>query len=113
MRPDGTTRVRQPRPYYPDTAFLETFSAPALPPMVNIFADTTLHMQPETYDHVVAGANGPAQFLTSDQCVGCHAAGATGEERPNVQLIAPRGTTTHENRIYQATSLVRGLIRQS
>jgi hypothetical protein len=78
MRPDGITRVRQPRPYYPDTACLETFSAPVLPPMVNIFADTSLHMPPETYGHVVAGANGPAQFLTSDQCVGCHAAGATG-----------------------------------
>jgi hypothetical protein len=46
--------------------------------MRNIFADTALHMPPEPYDHVVAGANGAAQFLTSDQCVGCHAAGATG-----------------------------------
>ncbi|HEX8904145.1 MAG TPA: hypothetical protein VF771_04845, partial [Longimicrobiaceae bacterium] len=28
----------------------------------------------ETYDHVVAGPNGPEQFLTSDQCTGCHSA---------------------------------------
>jgi hypothetical protein len=28
----------------------------------------------ETYDHVVAGPGGPEQFLTSDQCTGCHSA---------------------------------------
>lgn len=28
----------------------------------------------ETYDHVHSGAGGPEQFLTSDQCIGCHGA---------------------------------------
>jgi hypothetical protein len=28
----------------------------------------------ETFDHVVSGPNGPEQFLTSDQCTGCHSA---------------------------------------
>jgi len=28
----------------------------------------------ETYDHVVSGPKGPEQFLTSDQCTGCHSA---------------------------------------
>jgi len=27
----------------------------------------------ETYDHVVPGQKGPEQFITSDQCMGCHA----------------------------------------
>ncbi len=26
----------------------------------------------ETYDHIVSAGGGPAQFLTSDQCTGCH-----------------------------------------
>jgi hypothetical protein len=42
--------------------------------------DFTL-MPPETYDHVWSpqGAPTPAsQFLTSDQCMGCHSAGGTG-----------------------------------
>jgi mono/diheme cytochrome c family protein len=31
-------------------------------------------LPPETYDHVVAEARGPQQFLTSDSCMGCHSA---------------------------------------
>ncbi len=27
---------------------------------------------PVTYDHVIAGPDGPGQFLTSDQCLSCH-----------------------------------------
>jgi hypothetical protein len=41
-----------------------------------------LYMPPEPYDHRPAppapAAGGPPLFLTSDQCLGCHAAGATG-----------------------------------
>ena len=29
-------------------------------------------LPPVTHDHVYAGANGPRQFLTSDQCMSCH-----------------------------------------
>ncbi len=41
----------------------------------------TIVMPPETYDNVWAKAGGPtaaSQFLTSDQCIGCHSAGGTG-----------------------------------
>lgn len=39
---------------------------------------TDLFMPPEVFDHVFPGADKPRLFLTSDQCVGCHAAGSTG-----------------------------------
>jgi hypothetical protein len=57
--------------------FLKTFGAPGVtqPDSKEI---TRLFMPPEIYDHVFSGANGPPLFLTSDQCVGCHAAGSTG-----------------------------------
>ncbi len=29
-------------------------------------------LPPVTHDHVFAGANGPSQFITSDQCMSCH-----------------------------------------
>ena len=34
--------------------------------------DTVESIPPVTYDHVIAGPAGPEQFLTSDQCLGCH-----------------------------------------
>lgn len=44
--------------------------------------DKTVSKLPsETYDHTVVSAGGPTahdQFLTSDQCLGCHDAGSTG-----------------------------------
>ncbi|MFL5381863.1 MAG: hypothetical protein ACJ8GN_05055 [Longimicrobiaceae bacterium] len=54
----------------PDPAFLATyhisreFAAPT--------SKTALPV--ETYDHVVSGPKGPEQFITSDQCTGCHSA---------------------------------------
>lgn len=41
----------------------------------------------ENYDHVVSGQKGPPQFVTSDQCIGCHTASdvnmsATFTEQP-------------------------------
>src|SRR4029077_21135518 len=44
----------------------------------NVKDITRLYMPPEVYDHVISGPGGPPLFLTSDQCVGCHAAGSTG-----------------------------------
>lgn len=44
-------------------------------------ANNVAAMPAQTYDHVWAPAGGPtsaSQFLTSDQCVGCHDAGSTG-----------------------------------
>jgi hypothetical protein len=57
--------------------FLKTYGAPIIVPptprqIVNLF------MAPEVYDNVYSGSGKPPLFLTSDQCVGCHAAGSTG-----------------------------------
>jgi len=71
-------RVSQPLTAY-SPQFLKTFGAHIiLPPGPREITD--LYMPPEIYDHAVSGAgpNGPPLFLTSDQCVGCHAAGSTG-----------------------------------
>jgi hypothetical protein len=43
----------------------------------------------ETYDHVVSGPKGPEQFLTSDQCTGCHSASTF-----NMALITASGRDT-------------------
>jgi hypothetical protein len=38
----------------------------------------------ETYDHLLATAKGPAQFLTSDQCIGCHDSTFSNASTPNM-----------------------------
>ncbi|MBV1859842.1 MAG: hypothetical protein KUG77_15630 [Nannocystaceae bacterium] len=48
----------------------------------------TRRLPAETYDHVPSGPEGPSQFLTSDQCVGCHDATASNASTPNMQLAA-------------------------
>ncbi len=69
-------RVSQPGTDY-SAAFLQTFQAKRIvPPDSKTITD--LYMPPEVYDHRLAGPEGPPPFLTSDQCVGCHAAGSTG-----------------------------------
>jgi hypothetical protein len=40
----------------------------------------------ETYDHLVSAGGGPAQFLTSDQCTGCHDATYANATLPNMIL---------------------------
>jgi len=57
--------------------FLKTFGAKVIvkPGPADV---GRLFMPPEPYDHLPSGPDGPSLFLTSDQCVGCHAAGATG-----------------------------------
>ena len=69
-------RVSQPFSGY-SPAFLTTFGAKVVvqPGPREI---TDLYMPPEVYDHLFSGPDGPPLFLTSDQCVGCHAAGSTG-----------------------------------
>ncbi len=70
------SRVSQPLTDY-SPAFLKTFGAHIiLPPGPREI--TGLYMPPEIYDHALSPPNGPPLFLTSDQCVGCHAAGSTG-----------------------------------
>ena len=44
-----------------------------------------LRLPAETYDHVVSSAEeGPDQFLTSDQCIGCHDATYSNASLPNM-----------------------------
>ncbi len=40
--------------------------------VVPTLADSIQHIPPLTYDHVIVGAEGPQQFVTSDQCLSCH-----------------------------------------
>lgn len=75
--PSGVSRVSQPLSTY-SKAFLATFGTRKVAKPTWKEAEAKLAMPPEPYDHAVAGADGPPLFVTSDQCVGCHAAGATG-----------------------------------
>lgn len=69
-------RLSQPQTSY-SAQFLKTFNTPRLTPP-DARGITKLFMPPEIYDHVGSGPDGPPLFVTSDQCVGCHAAGSTG-----------------------------------
>jgi hypothetical protein len=72
----AVNRVSQPLTGY-SPEFLKTYGARIIvPPGPREI--TGLYMPPEVYDHAFSGADGPPLFLTSDQCVGCHAAGSTG-----------------------------------
>jgi hypothetical protein len=87
-------------------AFIDTFQVFDARPARTRTADTETTswlMQPETYDNVWARHGDPTfrdQFLTSDQCLGCHSAGGTGlqydmtQPGPGGKLIniSPYGT---------------------
>lgn len=47
-----------------------------------------LRFPAETYDHVPSGADGPGEFVTSDQCAGCHDATAANATTPNMAITA-------------------------
>jgi mono/diheme cytochrome c family protein len=53
----------------------------------------------ETYDHAVASADGPAKFITSDQCAPCHDATVSNAATPNMvfEHVEPDGSTTNVN----------------
>ena len=60
-----------------DPNFLKIFWSLGGPPL----REQVIPMPPETYDNVWAASGDPtaaSQFLTSDQCLGCHSAGGTG-----------------------------------
>lgn len=69
----------------PDPAFLRLFGLTPADAAPN--GRTALPV--ETYDHVVSGPDGPEQFLTSDQCLGCHSASST-----NMAWISPSRADT-------------------
>lgn len=50
-----------------------------------------LRLPAETYDHHLSAPEGPGQFLTSDQCIGCHDATVSNAAVPNM-LITDRQT---------------------
>jgi hypothetical protein len=77
--PAQVSRVSEPLSTYTKD-FLATFGAGRVTKPTWKEASAKLSMPPEPYDHVVSGAggDGPPLYLTSDQCVGCHAAGSTG-----------------------------------
>lgn len=39
--------------------------------------DSVVNIPPKPYDHVVSTPNGPMQFATSDNCLGCHSASSS------------------------------------
>ncbi|MEX0916017.1 MAG: hypothetical protein WDZ60_08990, partial [Wenzhouxiangellaceae bacterium] len=45
-----------------------------------------LRLPAETFDHRFSGPDGPAQFVTSDQCVGCHDGTYSNSATPNMVI---------------------------
>ncbi|HEX5724983.1 MAG TPA: hypothetical protein VFX98_05930 [Longimicrobiaceae bacterium] len=72
----AVNRVSEPLSNY-SIEFLYIYEAPSMD-APNWSTIGPLMMPPEPYDHLGSGPDGPPLFLTSDQCVSCHAAGATG-----------------------------------
>jgi hypothetical protein len=69
---EGATKTRDL-----DAAFARTFAVPGGAPK----RSAIVSLPSETYDNVWVGAGPPShasQYVTSDQCLGCHSAGGTG-----------------------------------
>jgi len=66
----------------PDPGFLGLF-----PGQPSLLASQVVGIPNHNFDHAFSGPKGPRQFLTSDQCVGCHNA----YDLPNMQLTDRRG----------------------
>ncbi len=52
-----------------------------------------LRLPAETFDHVMSAHDGPPQFVTSDQCIGCHDATQSNASNPNMQFTDPQTST--------------------
>jgi len=61
--------LRRPEATVPDPDFLRIFNS--IPGVPRASVQT---LPSETYDHIVAPASGPGQFISSSQCMSCHAA---------------------------------------
>ena len=75
----------------PDPEFLEFYDqlgAVTFPEMWD------LRLPAETYDHIVSAAGGPDDFITSDQCSGCHDGTISNSSLPNMifEEESPDGT---------------------
>jgi hypothetical protein len=91
--------VRLERPYRPE--FTELYQ-----PLGGVLPFSVGFLPSETYDHVWAPGGEPSptsQFVTSDQCIGCHGAGGTGLQFQMTEAgagatfvnISPHGTWRH------------------
>lgn len=79
-----------------DTEFVNPFTSPLIAPMpeflafydqlgaVNFTQAWELRLPAQTYDHIVSGPDGPEEFITSDQCAGCHDATFLNASTPNM-----------------------------
>jgi cytochrome c553 len=67
----------------PSPAFLNFYKM--LPPL-DFTTALQLRMPAETYDHQMSGPQGPGQFVTSDQCIGCHDATQNNSATPNMLI---------------------------
>lgn len=75
----------QPLPA-PATGFADFFGS--LGP--DSFADAFAYRLPaETFDHQLSHPHGPGQFVTSDQCIGCHDATVSNSSRPKMLIDDP------------------------
>jgi hypothetical protein len=84
------TLLAPPPAVGPAAAWLETFGLRAVPRV-----DHVKPLPGEALDHVVSNPGGPPQFLTSDQCVGCHDATESAPDRVPAMLYPPDGQTDH------------------
>jgi hypothetical protein len=71
-----------PRPA-PSPAFLSFYNM--LSPL-NFNDALRLRLPAETYDHQMSAPTGPGQFVTSDQCMGCHDATQNNSTTPNMLI---------------------------
>jgi hypothetical protein len=87
---------------HPDSPNVGDFASPFAPPLpqptpefldfydqldeVTFAQAWRARLPAETYDHVVSAPGGPRQFLTSDQCMGCHDATYSNAALPNMVL---------------------------
>jgi hypothetical protein len=70
----------------PTPGFVEFFGALGPSSYEDAFA---LRLPAETFDHRPADADGPATFLSSNQCIGCHDATVSNDSTPNMLLSDP------------------------
>ncbi|UXI65775.1 hypothetical protein [Tahibacter amnicola] len=76
-----TTALSRPAP-----GFAQAFGTLGPSTFADAFA---FHLPGETFDHRIAAAKGPALFLTSDQCIGCHDATVSNDATPNMLVTDP------------------------
>lgn len=82
----ATSNKQRPAPFstpraQPSANFISFYNQIA---PVDFSAAWDLRLPAETFDHLISSPHGPGEFLTSDQCIGCHDATASNSETPNM-----------------------------